>query len=60
MERSASAVWIFIMDFHQKEVNHDTVAVLCLMIGRWRLFLRFSHFLENDMLWFSLLLCLLT
>lgn len=28
LKRSASAVWIFIMDSQQKEVNQDSVAVL--------------------------------
>ncbi len=37
-KRSASAVWIFIMDFHQKKVNQDTVAGLFVFDWQVRFF----------------------
>lgn len=52
VERSASAIWIFIMDSHQRDVDQDTVAVL--LVCDWQVeafFCKFLHFflhiLEN-------------
>lgn len=48
MKRSASAVWIFIMDFHQKEVNQGTVGVLFAVDWQVRAVARgFLHFWEK-------------
>lgn len=44
LKRSASAVWIFKMDFQQKEVNQDSVAVLFVFYWHVSAFFFISDF----------------